>query len=240
MYISDLIIKDKDQVDLSDLVFDEPTKKAVNQLIREYNFTPELLQYDLPVNNKILLHGSSGCGKTATAKAIANVLGKDLLVLNLSNVICAKMGETAQNIKMVFDKASREKSLLFLDEFDQIAKLRSLDDKDVGEMRRLVTSIIQLIDYYPADAMLICATNHLDFIDPAILRRFQLKIAFTMPDEKTLDLYYDGLLKRYPKEITSIDRKYEISYAEARDHTLNAVKKLLISRIENLPKSALI
>ncbi|WP_316833053.1 ATP-binding protein [Pedobacter aquatilis] len=232
MYISDLIIKDKTIVALDELFFEAPVKKAIQQLIKEYSYAEELIKYELPVNNKILLHGASGCGKTATAKAIAATLGKELLVLNLSNVICAKMGETAQNIKMVFDKAAREKSILFLDEFDQIAKMRSLDDKDVGEMRRLVTSVIQLIDYYPQDSILICATNHIDFIDPAIIRRFQLRINYKLPQKEVLDTYYDRLLMRYPEDMQHINRIYQISFAEARDHTLTAVKELLIKQLE--------
>lgn len=233
MHITDLIIKERDLTDLNELHLDELTNTQVNQFIKESYYTNEFLKYDLPVNHKILLYGASGCGKTATAKAIAKSLGRDLLVLNLSNVICARMGETAQNIKLVFDKAAREKSILFLDEFDQIAKLRSLDDKDVGEMRRLVTSIIQLMDYYPKDAILICATNHLSFIDPAILRRFQVKLGFALPSKAVLDVYYNRLLCKYPPQLQSIERVYEVSFAEARDYTFNAVKALLMVEIEN-------
>jgi SpoVK/Ycf46/Vps4 family AAA+-type ATPase len=93
-----------------------------------------------------LFQGSSGCGKTMTAKAIANALDKNILILNLSNIVCYRIGETSQNIKQVFDKAGREKAVLFLDEFDQIGKARGSDDIDVGEMRRLVNTLIQLID----------------------------------------------------------------------------------------------
>nr|WP_262920044.1 ATP-binding protein [Niabella hibiscisoli] len=86
----------------------------------------------MPVNNKLLLHGASGCGKTTTAKAIANALGRPLLILNLSSVVSARIGETAQHLKQVFDKAARERAVLFLDEFDQIGKARGSDDREVG------------------------------------------------------------------------------------------------------------
>jgi SpoVK/Ycf46/Vps4 family AAA+-type ATPase len=82
---------------------------------------------------------------------------------------------------MIFDKAARERSVLFLDELDQIGKARGSDDKDVGEMRRLVNTLIQLIDYYPENALLLCATNHPEIIDTALIRRFQLKINYKMP-----------------------------------------------------------
>ncbi|WP_442592075.1 AAA family ATPase [Pedobacter sp. AW31-3R] len=232
MNISDLLINDKEQVSLNDLFLDEASKQQFVQLIKEHSYIEELHQYGLPVNNKIMLHGSTGCGKTTTAKAIATSLGKNIMILNLSNIICSRIGETSQNIKMVFDKARKEKAVLFLDEFDQIGKTRSVDDKDVGEMRRLVNTMIQLIDYYPEDALLICATNHESFIDPALLRRFQLSIGFTMPTPDVLDGYYDQLLSRFPANIQQIPRKYGISFAEARDYAFTTVKKALIQEIE--------
>jgi SpoVK/Ycf46/Vps4 family AAA+-type ATPase len=234
MIISDLIIADKQKVNLDDIIFEESGKLKLEQAIREHRFASELKEYGLPVDNKILLFGASGCGKTTTAKAIANALGKNLMVLNLSNLISARVGETAQNLKMVFDKAARDKAVLFLDEFDQIGKARSVDDRDVGELRRLVNSMIQLIDYYPQDSLLICATNHQSFIDPALLRRFQIRIGFSLPSRETLDRYYESLLLRFPAELISIERKYDISFAEARDHTFTSVKAILLEKLENL------
>jgi len=233
MFISDLIIKDKEQILLDDLFLSPENNAKIRQYVKEHIYINELQRYGLPVNNKILLHGSSGCGKTAVAKAIAGEVQKELLILNLSNVVCARMGETAQNVKMVFERAAKDKSVLFLDEFDQVAKLRNLDDKDAGEMRRLVTTIIQLIDYMPQDCLLLCATNYKDFIDPAILRRFQIKLGFEMPARETLDKYYNKLLAGFPPKLRNIQRAYEISFAEARDHSLTAIKSSLIRDIES-------
>lgn len=237
MNVFDLIINDKEQVSLADVLLDEANRQKFEQLIKEHKYIKELNQYGLPANNKILLHGSSGCGKTMTAKAIANALEKNILILNLSNVICPRIGETSQNIKQVFDKAGREKAVLFLDEFDQIGKARGNDDKDVGEMRRLVNTIIQLIDYYPADALLLCATNHAEIIDTALLRRFQLRINFEMPASEMLDEYYEILLSRFPENLQGITRKYNISFAEAKDHTFTLVKSVLLEELEVQQKS---
>lgn len=194
MNVFDLIINDKEKVSLADIFLDEANRQKFVQLIKEHNYIDELYKYGLPVNNKILLQGSSGCGKTMTAKAIANALGKNILILNLSNIVCSRIGETSQNIKQVFEKAGREKAVLFLDEFDQIGKARGEDDKDVGEMRRLVNTLIQLIDYYPEKSLLICATNHPEIIDMALIRRFQLRINFEMPSPEILDEYYLSLI----------------------------------------------
>lgn len=232
MQLFDLVITDKQDVDLKDLIFSSENEKSIHNLLKEYKYVDELSKYNLPINNKIVLFGSSGCGKTTTAKAIAKALGKPLVILNLSNVVCSRIGETAQNVKQVFDKAAREKAVLFLDEFDQVGKERETDDKDVGEMRRLVNSIIQLIDYYPKNALLICATNHVEMIDKALLRRFQVRINFEMPNQKVLDKYYNSILTAFPENIRNIKRAYGKSFAEAKDDALTQVKSLLISELE--------
>ncbi len=231
MNIFDLIINDKEVVSLEDVFLNKYNHQNIQQLIKEHQFVDELTKYGLPVNNKLMLQGNSGCGKTTTAKAIANALGKPILILNLSNVVCSRIGETSQNIKQVFDKAAREKAVLFLDEFDQIGKERSNDDKDVGEMRRLVNTLIQLIDYLPQNALLIAATNHADLIDIALLRRFQLRIQFEMPTSEILDTYYDKILQPFPAELQNFERQYQISFAEAKDYAFTKMKSILLEKL---------
>lgn len=232
MNVYDIIITDCEKVNISDLFLDSQSSLALQQLFKEYQYIDELKKYNLPVNNKVLLHGSSGCGKTTTAKAIANALNKPLNILNLSNVVQARIGETSQNLKMVFDKVARENSILLLDEFDQIGKMRSTDDKDVGEMRRLVNTLIQLMDYLPEKALLIAATNHLEILDKALIRRFQIVVKYEMPINEILDAYYDKILSTMPTHLTNIERKYEISFAEARDYAYTSIKSLLIQELE--------
>lgn len=238
MNVFDLIINDKETVFLVDVFLNSNNLNQIQQLIKEYRFVDQLAHYGLPVNNKLLLEGHSGCGKTTTAKAIAHALGKPILILNLSNVVCSRIGETSQNIKQVFDKAAREKAVLFLDEFDQIGKERGSDDKDVGEMRRLVNTLIQLIDYYPANALLIAATNHAEIIDQALVRRFQVRINFEMPSRKVLDSYYSKILSPFPQKIQNFDRKYDLSFAEAKDYAFTQMKSALIAQFEQEEKSA--
>ena len=232
MNLYELTVTDTEKIALNDLFFSNENKAALTQTIKEHQYLEELKKYNLKVDNKILLHGHSGCGKTTTAKAIATALNKNIVIINLSTLINAKIGETSKNVKAIFDKAIREKSVLFLDEFDQIGKSRDSDDKDVGEMRRLVNTIIQLIDYLPADSLLICATNHYHAIDTALLRRFQLRLQFEMPDEDQLDVYYDQLLEAFPLHLQDIPRKYNISYAEAKDYIHTLMKKQIIAELE--------
>lgn len=232
MNLYELVVNDTEKIALDDLFFSEENKRALFQTIKEHKYIDELKKYDLKVDNKILLHGHSGCGKTTTAKAIATALNKNIVIINLSTLINAKIGETSKNVKTIFDKAIREKAVLFLDEFDQIGKSRESDDKDVAEMRRLVNTIIQLIDYFPTDSLLVCATNFYNSIDTALLRRFQIKLKFEMPDEKELDIYYDKLLAPFPIHLQDIPRKYAISYAEAKDYVHTTMKRQIIAELE--------
>lgn len=233
MRISDLLLDPSDTtIPLEEIHLSDENRKAINQILREYKYVSALLEYGLPVDNKIFLFGHTGCGKTTTAKAIAQALNKKILIVDLSTIVSSRLGETAKNMADIFRKSFREKAVLFLDEFDALARMREHEDKDSSEMKRLVNSIIQLIDELPSDALLIAATNHSAAIDTAILRRFQLKLRFDAPDTKNLDDYYDSLLKRFPEEFRKIDRKYNISYAEAKDLTFKQVKAKLIEKLE--------
>ncbi|WP_086478367.1 AAA family ATPase [Arenibacter amylolyticus] len=234
MGIYDLLIKSTEiKLSLDDIHFSQENKKSLNQLLNEFKHFEALKEYDLPIDNKILLHGHTGCGKTATAKAIAKQLNKDIIILNLGGIVSSRLGETAKNVTNIFQRARREKAVLFIDEFDFLGKLRDYDEKDSGEMKRLVNTVIQLIDYLSNDTLLIAATNHLEVIDKAILRRFQLRLKFTLPSKSELDSYYDELLINYPTAFRKITRKYDISYAEAQDIIHREVKKLIIEREES-------
>lgn len=232
MNLNDLTVIDTEKIALDDLFFSEENKASLLQIIKEHQYLDELKKYNLKVDNKILLHGSSGCGKTTTAKAIAHTLNKKIIIINLSTIIDARIGETSKNLKAIFDKAIRERAVLFLDEFDQIGKSRDSDDKDVGEMRRLVNTIIQQMDYFPADSLLICATNHYEIIDSALLRRFQLRLKYEMPSESYLDIYYDKILSEFPEQFQNIERRYSISYAEALDYIHTSMKRQIIASLD--------
>lgn len=239
MNLYELVVNDTEKIALNDLLFSEENKTALLQTIKEHKYIDELKKYNLKVDNKILLHGYSGCGKTTTAKAIATALNKNIVIINLSTLISSRIGETSKNVKSIFDKASRERAVLFLDEFDQIGKSRDAEDTDVGEMKRLANTIIQLIDYLPADTLLICATNFYNSIDKAILRRFQIRLKFEMPNNEELDIYYNKLLLNFPDHLQDIPRKYNLSYAEVKDYIHTTMKRQIIAELELLEQQQL-
>jgi SpoVK/Ycf46/Vps4 family AAA+-type ATPase len=226
--LSTLYFRDRENVNLEDVVFEASVAGQVEQFLKEHRFSEILHQYELPVANKIFLYGKTGCGKTMTAKAIAKELDKKIFIVNLSTIVSSKLGETARNINNIFKEANYENSVLFFDEFDSLGQVRDYDNKDSSEMKRVVNALLQLIDNFPRNAILIAATNQIQMIDEALLRRFELKLEFISPSEQVLDGYYDKLLARYPVKYQNVERKYGISFSEAKDFVFRQVKNNII------------
>jgi SpoVK/Ycf46/Vps4 family AAA+-type ATPase len=226
----DLVIDYREEViPLENIQFSKENRKALYDLLNEYKHLEILKKYKLPVDNKLLLFGHTGCGKTTTARAIAHSLNKKIVTLNLGKIISSRLGESAKNIANVFHRAKLDNAVLFLDEFDYIGRERDYDTKDSGEMKRLVNTVIQLIDHLPETTLLIAATNHSKSIDSALLRRFQLRLKYELPSNEELDTYYNTILTQYPKEYIDIKKVYGISFAEAKDIIYRSVKRNIIS-----------
>lgn len=227
-----LYLTGQKKVTLGEVCFTPDQQQKMDQFLKEYRHREVLSRYRLPVNNKLLMYGKSGCGKTMTAKAIAQELGRRIYIVNLGQIISSKLGETAKNISMLFTTVAHNQAILFFDEFDSLGKIRDYDNRDSGEMKRVVNTLLQLIDDLPNDAVLIAATNQLHMIDEALLRRFELRMEFELPGHQALDHYYDIMLERYPAQYRRIERKYGISYAEARDVLFYQVKMRIIEHEE--------
>lgn len=129
----------------------------------------------------LMLSGPPGTGKSLLAGHVASRLNKPLLVARLDSLISSRLGETAKNIREVFDHVARRGGALFLDEMDAIAKVRD-DRLELGELKRVVNTVLQGIDSLPEDTIVISATNHPQMLDSAIWRRFPYSIEVDLPD----------------------------------------------------------
>jgi SpoVK/Ycf46/Vps4 family AAA+-type ATPase len=163
-------------------IWDEGVKRALNQIISERRRDEELFKQGLLPTRSIIFTGPPGVGKTLAARWIARELHRPLLTLDLSAVMSSFLGRTGANVRHVLDYAKSVTGVLLLDELDSIAKRRD-DTTDVGELKRLVTVLLQEIDDWPATGLLIAATNHADLLDPAVWRRFEMRVEFPMPTE---------------------------------------------------------
>ena len=171
--------------DVSQPILPDALRDLLKRLIAERTKVAELQKFGMEPTKSVLLVGPPGVGKTITAHWIATSLKKPLYTLNLASVMSSYLGRTGANIRNVLSFFQHNDGVLFLDEFDAVAKKRS-DDSDIGELRRLVTVILQEIDNWPSDRLLIAATNHGDLLDPAIWRRFDSVIKFPLPNEDLL------------------------------------------------------
>jgi SpoVK/Ycf46/Vps4 family AAA+-type ATPase len=164
-------------------VFRPEVTAALNQLIQEHQSEDKLLRAGLAPTKSALFTGPPGVGKTLAARWLASKLKVPLLTLDLAAVMSSFLGRTGNNVRYVLDYAKSIKCILLLDEFDAVAKRRD-DSTEIGELKRLVTVLLQEIDDWPPTGLLIAATNHPDLLDPAVWRRFELKIEFPLPNRE--------------------------------------------------------
>lgn len=188
-----LLRVEKDQLEYGPILGNK-SLDHINQIILERKNAKSLLTHGLLPTKSILFTGPPGVGKTMAAKWIASKLGKPLLVLDLAAVMSSFLGRTGNNIRHVLDYAKNTDCILLLDELDAIAKRRD-DSTEIGELKRLVTVLLQEIDDWPSSGLLIGATNHPDLLDPAIWRRFEVVLEFENPSKEQIEELVTLLLR---------------------------------------------
>jgi SpoVK/Ycf46/Vps4 family AAA+-type ATPase len=175
-------------------IFSDEIQLILNQILLERKNAKALLEFGLYPTKSLLFTGPPGVGKTLAAKWIASKLERPLLVLDLAAVMSSFLGRTGNNIRFVLDYAKKTDCVLLLDEFDAIAKRRD-DNSEIGELKRLVTVLLQEIDDWPPTGLLLAATNHPDLLDPAVWRRFEALVRFQNPTRPQIEQQIDGLLE---------------------------------------------
>ncbi|HED12764.1 MAG TPA: AAA family ATPase [Gammaproteobacteria bacterium] len=167
-------------------------RATLDQLVSERKQADRLIARGLTPTRSAFFLGNPGVGKTLAAKWIASQLGLPLLVLDLTAVMSSYLGKTGNNLRVALDYAKETPCVLLLDEIDAIAKRRN-DESDVGELKRLVTIMLQEVELWPSSGLLLAATNHPELIDRALWRRFDLVVEFVIPDHRMVA----GSLKRF-------------------------------------------
>ena len=168
------------------IVLDSLTQSQIDEFVNIVQNSSRLEVQGIDIPKTLILYGQPGCGKTSIAHYISYLTGLPLVLARLDSLVSSLLGSTAKNIRKIFDYVKDFPSILFLDEFDAIAKARD-DQKEIGELKRVINSLLQNMDTMPRHCVLIAATNHPELLDRAVWRRFLQKVEVGMPTENALE-----------------------------------------------------
>jgi SpoVK/Ycf46/Vps4 family AAA+-type ATPase len=218
---------------IEDLVLADLTRQACVELIEEQRRAAILRAHSLEPRHRVLLAGPPGNGKTSLAEAIAESLAVPFFIVRYETMIGSFLGETAARLKRVFDYARTTPCVLFFDEFDAVGKERG-DVHETGEIKRVVTSLLMQVDDLPSYTVVIAATNHVELLDRAVWRRFQLRLELKAPTERELTLYFKRFADTYEEPLghapAALAKKLgAISYGEAEEFCRDVRRRAVLS-----------
>lgn len=195
---NDLFEKVRPNIKLNSVILNPTASAIITDFIKHWESFDKLFKNNIAPINKLLFYGPPGTGKTRLACAIANKLDLPLIIIQLDELISSYLGKTGKNISEVFEIAKKDRVVIFFDEIDTIAKHRD-DIRELGELKRVVTVLLQNIDLFPETSILIGATNHDNLLDKALWRRFGLRLEIDLPVEESRALLFELFLNDFNK-----------------------------------------
>ncbi|MEJ1360715.1 MAG: ATP-binding protein [Candidatus Sedimenticola sp. (ex Thyasira tokunagai)] len=218
---------------LDDLVLPKDVLKGCQEIIEEHHRKDLLRSYNLEPRHRILLSGSPGNGKTSLAEAFAHELMVPLFVVKYEGIIGSYLGETAQQLDRLFEKVKLQRCVVFFDEFDALGKERA-DPNEVGEIKRVVNSLLMQIDMMPSHVTVIAATNHSDMLDKAAWRRFQAKLQLPIPTKAMIEKWLNKFQGKVGHELglsnKTLSQKLDgLSFGEVEDFALDVQRRYILS-----------
>lgn len=236
---SDFVERIEPTQTLRDIALTPSNARVFEGLAKEFRRADDVRLKGIPVRSKLLFCGPPGCGKTLFAEVFAHELGLPLFVVKLDRLISSYLGETATNVRKIFEFARKQPCVLFLDEFDALARSRD-DTSEHNELRRVVNSLLLFIDRIQPKGFLVAATNLDRSLDSAIWRRFDEVIWFDKPDSSMISLYLAMKFKNVEKTfdpIAHVERLQGYSYAEIERVCTQAMRTAIVERRRQVQES---
>lgn len=194
----------------SGLLMPRGVKARVDDFLQSIKHHEELMRVGAGMPARMLVYGPPGTGKTQLARHVAAHLQLPLLTTRCDTLVSSMLGQTSRNLRRVFEFVQQSPCVLFLDEFDALAGARG-NDRDVGELQRVVIALLQNIDALPDSSILVASTNHEQLLDPAIWRRFAFRIAMPMPDTEMREALWAKFLGGFSPPSMDLKEAAELS-----------------------------
>ncbi len=228
------------KIRIADMVLASSISDRLQRLIHEHTQIKKIRSHGLSPRKKLLLVGPPGTGKTLTASVLAGELGLPLFTVHLDRLITKYMGETAAKLRLIFDAIMDTRGVYLFDEFDSIGSQRGLSN-DVGEIRRVLNSFLQMIEQDDSDSLLVAATNHGDLLDHALFRRFDDIIEYKLPvQEEIVDTFKSKLASFKLSRINWMKLSEEadgLSYGDISRVCEDSIKEMLIHNKKQITQS---
>ncbi|WP_429886288.1 AAA family ATPase [Geoalkalibacter halelectricus] len=229
--LSSLLSVSYPKLRLSDMVLLESVSERLKRLIKEQRQIKKIRSYGLAPRKKLLLVGQPGTGKTMSATVLAGELGLPLFTVRLDSLMTKYMGETAAKLRLIFESLTHTRGVYLFDEFDAIGSQRGLLN-DVGEIRRILNSFLQMIEQDTSDSLILAATNHPEILDHALFRRFDDVIEFELPPKDLIQQTITAKLLQFKKKDLDwkvlVEKAEGLSYADITKACEDAIKDAII------------
>jgi SpoVK/Ycf46/Vps4 family AAA+-type ATPase len=225
-----------------EIVLSAELQRKLDRIESEYRARDTLARHGLAVKSRILFVGPPGCGKTLCAEILAADLGMTLLYARFDGIVSSYLGETASNLRRLFAYAQQAAGVLFFDEFDALGKRRE-DPNEVGELKRVVSSFLQLLDSYPRENLVVAATNHEGLLDEALWRRFDEILFFGKPTVGQLVALMTLRLRHMRKRDANLtalaNEMFGFTFADAERVCFEAAKTMYLAGRKELTQDLL-
>ena len=214
-----------------DIVLSDELTRQLDRIEAEFRTREALARRGLPIKSRLLFIGPPGCGKTLCAEVLASDLGLTILYARFDGIVSSYLGETASNLRRIFNYAGTHPCLLFFDEFDALGKSRD-DTQEVGELKRVVSSFLQILDSYSRESLVVAATNHEGLLDEALWRRFDEVLHLARPTQpqlvRLLELRLRGVRKRAIDLVAFAREMDGFTFADAERVCFEASKAIVL------------